>query len=183
VTEVASVAPSSTRSTSVFVARHNVLMARRAATVLTAVAVLWVAAIFAAPVFFAHGPTFLTLLIYQAGSLVCHQLPDRSFHLAGVQMPVCARCTGLYLSGAAGACAGLIGSPATVRGVRWLLAIAAAPTLLSVGAEWAGLAQPSALWRALFGLPLGAFVGWLLVGALRTQAAEPRPLEQMRYHA
>lgn len=30
---------------------------------------------------------------------VCHRLPERSFHLKGRQFPVCARCTGFYLSG------------------------------------------------------------------------------------
>ena len=28
---------------------------------------------------------------------VCHQLPEHSIHLAGVQTPLCARCTGTYL--------------------------------------------------------------------------------------
>lgn len=28
---------------------------------------------------------------------VCHRLPDRSFHLAGRQLPLCARCTGTFL--------------------------------------------------------------------------------------
>ena len=40
--------------------------------------------------------------IFAVGSVVCHQLPERSFFLDGRQLPVCARCTGLYLSGAAG---------------------------------------------------------------------------------
>jgi hypothetical protein len=37
---------------------------------------------------------------YAAGSIVCHQLPQRSFHLWGVQLPVCARCTGIYIGAA-----------------------------------------------------------------------------------
>lgn len=40
--------------------------------------------------------------IFAVGSLICHQQPERSFFLGGEQLPVCARCTGLYLSGAAG---------------------------------------------------------------------------------
>src|SRR5918994_6016912 len=39
---------------------------------------------------------------YAAGSMICHQLPDRSFFIDGRQLPVCARCTGLYISGAVG---------------------------------------------------------------------------------
>ncbi len=31
------------------------------------------------------------------GYAVCHQLPDRSFFIEGAQLPLCARCTGIYL--------------------------------------------------------------------------------------
>ncbi|MFW5990662.1 MAG: DUF2085 domain-containing protein [Candidatus Nanoarchaeia archaeon] len=34
---------------------------------------------------------------YVAFSLVCHQKPERSFHLAGSQMPVCQRCFAIYM--------------------------------------------------------------------------------------
>ena len=40
-------------------------------------------------------------LVYRAlmfvGSLWCHQLPSRSPHLFGVQLPLCWRCTGIFL--------------------------------------------------------------------------------------
>ena len=41
--------------------------------------------------------------IYKAFSFICHQIPDRSFHVAGNQFAVCSRCTGLY-AGFAVAC-------------------------------------------------------------------------------
>jgi hypothetical protein len=44
--------------------------------------------------------TAFVIAIYGIGSLVCHQLPARSFRLFAVQMPVCARCTGIYLGAA-----------------------------------------------------------------------------------
>ena len=31
------------------------------------------------------------------GYTICHQIPDRSFSMAGVHLPLCARCTGTYL--------------------------------------------------------------------------------------
>jgi len=31
------------------------------------------------------------------GYTVCHQLPEHSLHMAGEQLPLCARCTGIYL--------------------------------------------------------------------------------------
>ena len=41
--------------------------------------------------------------VYIAGALICHQRPERSFHVWGVQWPVCARCLGLYAGAAIGA--------------------------------------------------------------------------------
>src|SRR6185295_1848536 len=38
----------------------------------------------------------LILAVYAVGSVICHQLPERSFHLWAAQLPVCARCTGIY---------------------------------------------------------------------------------------
>jgi hypothetical protein len=40
------------------------------------------------------------LAVYGVGGLVCHQLPERSFHPWSAQMPVCARCAGIYIGGA-----------------------------------------------------------------------------------
>jgi len=55
-----------------------------------------VALIIVAPLSQAAGHPQLAAAIYKAFSLVCHQLPDRSFHVAGNQFAVCSRCTGLY---------------------------------------------------------------------------------------
>ena len=35
-------------------------------------------------------------LLQRMGSAVCHQMAERSFILEGMQMPFCARCTGIY---------------------------------------------------------------------------------------
>lgn len=39
---------------------------------------------------------------FAIGSSVCHQIPSHSFIKNGVQFPLCARCSGLYLGSAAG---------------------------------------------------------------------------------
>jgi len=43
-------------------------------------------------------PSGLNAKLWWVGSAVCHQFPDHSFHLNGQQFPLCARCTGTYLS-------------------------------------------------------------------------------------
>src|SRR5215207_10349032 len=43
--------------------------------------------------------------VYGAFALLCHQIDERSFHLAGFKLAVCARCFGLYAGALAGALA------------------------------------------------------------------------------
>ena len=150
-------------------------MQRGLAAALTAGALLWAGTLLLAPFALQRGAgvSMASALIYQGASLICHQKPERSFHLAGIQLPVCARCTGLYLSGAAGAIVAWSGwrrRPAMPRATRTALALAALPTALTFALEFAGLAHPSNVVRAVAALPLGAAAGWIFVRSLRAEA-------------
>jgi len=57
---------------------------------------LLVALIVTAPIAQAAGHTALALSVYKTFSYLCHQIPERSFHLAGHKFAVCSRCTGMY---------------------------------------------------------------------------------------
>jgi len=134
---------------------------------------VWAACIVGAPLLAAvSGP--LSGAAYVFGSIICHQLPDRSFHLAGVQLPVCARCTGLYLGAAVGLAAWTVSlrrrsDRQCSRGrALSLLAVAAAPTATSVVSALAGLGDPANAWRAALALPLG-IAGGALVGAVASE--------------
>jgi uncharacterized membrane protein len=48
-------------------------------------------------VFLLRPPWTLVGKAHLVGYAVCHQLPSHSFHLGGRQLPLCARCTGIYL--------------------------------------------------------------------------------------
>jgi uncharacterized membrane protein len=135
---------------------------------LTCAAVTWVALVLTTPVALAQGRVpLLTLATYHAGSLVCHQRPDRSFHLSGVQLPVCARCLGLYLAGAAGLTAAwLFTGRMSPRSVRTLLAVAAAPIVATVALEWLGAIATTDAMRLATGLPLGFVAGLVVVRSL-----------------
>jgi uncharacterized membrane protein len=139
------------------------------AAALTVVAVLWLAVIVAAPALATSGRLpWLAVLIYQFGSLICHQRPERSFHVAGMQMPVCARCFGLYAAGAAGLLlAWIVRRSWTPPQVRLVLAAAAVPIALSVALEWAGAIATTNVVRMTTGLPLGFAAGLVIVGFLR----------------
>jgi uncharacterized membrane protein len=52
----------------------------------------WLALLVFAPAL----PVAVAGVTYLFGALICHQLPDRSFHVDGAQLPVCARCLGIY---------------------------------------------------------------------------------------
>ncbi len=138
------------------------------AVAVTCASVAWVTMILTAPVALssARVPVF-TLAVYQAGSLVCHQRPERSFHLAGIQLPVCARCFGLYLAGALGLTAASRRLRAlSIPAARLLLALAALPLVASVALEWLGAIQTSNLQRMITGLPLGFAAGVVIVRSL-----------------
>lgn len=114
--------------------------------------------------------------IFAVGSVICHQLPERSFFLDGRQLPVCARCTGLYLSGVAGLAAWwavklLRGwRPQTVpsRLAMVLLAIVATPTVVSYLTGVFGVWDGSNQTRALLAVPLGVVAG-AVVAAVSTK--------------
>ncbi len=113
------------------------------------------------------------LVLYAAGSLICHQRPERSFHLLGTQMPVCARCTGIYAGAAITAVAVIArsvtshASPLKTRrletsDLRRILLVSAVPTAVTLVYEWTTGQTPGNWIRAMSGVPLGAAVAWMV---------------------
>ena len=142
----------------------------------------WVVLLVAAPFL----PPAAAAITYVLGSRICHQISERSFHLGGAQLPVCARCLGIYAGIAAGAVFAILrGGAAGLRRarLRWphpriTIAVGALPTLVTVVAEWSGAWQTSNAARALAGGPLGAAVAVVVIGALATVhygECTPRP--------
>src|SRR5687767_382083 len=120
-------------------------MARYIAVALTAGAVLWAAVLIDAAV---RRHTDRPGFVYGLASTVCHQRPERSFTLDGQQLPVCARCAGLYVSGAIGALAGWLGLRKAPARSRELLFLSAFPTAVTIPIEWLGLSELSNSVRA-----------------------------------
>jgi uncharacterized membrane protein len=107
---------------------------------------------------------------------VCHQLPERSFHLWTRQLPVCARCTGIYVGAAIGS---LVALAAPMRGLatrveRAIPVAACAPTAATLVFEWTTGVTPSNAVRAAAGVALGAPIAWLVVRLLTmSRSAQP----------
>lgn len=138
--------------------------------VLVAAALLWVAALLLAPLAIASrqgGFSLGAAVVYTAGGRVCHQRSERCFRIRGRPMPVCARCTGLYAGAAlAGPLALFLAAGLSSRRARLAVALAALPTVISWGIEFAGLAHPSNSVRAIAALPLGFAVAWLVISTV-----------------
>lgn len=105
--------------------------------------------------------------VYRLGAAICHQRADRSFAFAGVQTPVCARCTGLHLSGFVGVLAAVVARRRLVSASGWLplrplLIGAAIPTATTLALEWFGVAPVGNVLRAAAAVPFGAVVGALV---------------------
>jgi uncharacterized membrane protein len=156
--------------------------------ILSGAAVLWATALPLA-VYAAHrsdatpsASSIFALTVYQVGSSVCHQRPERSFHLASRPMPVCARCTGIYAGAAIAAVVATmwLRIPRSIPlkpdptqatntttlptpGARTVLVAAAMPALVTLLYEWTSGDAPSNEVRATTGLILGAGVAWILL--------------------
>ena len=68
--------------------------------------------------------------LYLFFSPICHQLPERSFYLFNHQLPVCARCTGIYFGAFLGSFFARRESPSP-----WYLVIALIPMALDGGTQ------------------------------------------------
>jgi len=123
------------------------------------------------------GGYVLALVVYRLGGLLCHQRPERSFVLFGAQLPVCARCAGIY----AGAALTMAAASTWVRAPlgrpvdRRMLVLAAVPAALTLLFEWTTGRMPGHWIRALSGAPLGAVVAWVVYASIGGERTSARP--------
>jgi uncharacterized membrane protein len=144
--------------------------------ILSAVSLLIVAAIIAAPIAASQGHTAIAAAIYNTFSYLCHQIPERSFHLGDRQFAVCSRCTGLY----AGFAFATLGYP-LVRSLKrtdtpriiWLL-LAALPLGIDFALGYFSIWQNNHASRFATGALLGAVAAVYIVPGLIDLSAKIR---------
>jgi uncharacterized membrane protein len=144
--------------------------------ILSAVTLLIVAAIIAAPLAQANDHTLFAGSIYKTFSYLCHQIPERSCRLGDRQFAVCSRCTGLY-AGLAFATSGYplmksLKRTDTPR-IIWLL-LAALPLGIDFALGYFSIWENNHFSRFTTGALLGAVAAFYIVPGLIDLSAKIR---------
>lgn len=133
-----------------------------------AIAAAWVGLILLPPIAGAAGLEVLSDSFYRAFSFICHQIPERSFHIYEHKFAVCSRCFGVYF----GIFAGFAVYPIfrRVDDIEplprfWLFA-----AMFPIGIDWTlgifGIWDNNFLTRFATGLILGAACAFYMVPAV-----------------
>ena len=106
------------------------------------------------------------------GSLICHQLPERTLWVGGHYLPVCARDTGAYI----GLFLGYMLLPLRKKDASgppnlWIVSAMALPMIIDAGTQWIGLRTSTNEIRLITGLFFGVSLAPLLVYLLSMVAA------------
>ena len=136
-------------------------------TALTTV-VVWVGLIVVAPLLSSNGFSSGSTPLYSFFSYICHQIPDRSLHLAGHQLAVCSRCFGVYF----GLLAGILIYPLwrSVDEIESIPRFWLFLSLIPIAIDWSltvfGIWENTQVSRFVTGLILGAACATYMVPAL-----------------
>lgn len=139
------------------------------------------AAIIGAPLLQSSGHPGFAFKIYKAFSFVCHQIPERSFHLHGNKFAVCSRCTGIY----AGIALATLAYP-LARSLRrtepprlvWLF-LAAAPLAIDWSLGYFSIWQNNHASRFATGFLLGGVVVFYILPGLIELSSRTRGRREM----
>jgi uncharacterized membrane protein len=146
-------------------------------------AAIWLGLLMLGPVL----PVPVAGVLYALASHICHQRPERSFHLFSSQLPVCARCLGIYAGAAAGfllTAHPLLRHRLSRMSPRTVLCAGATPTLITVVMEWVGVWSAGNNVRAAAGATLGLAVAFVVAQAAATlhygECVRRRPIANNR---
>ncbi len=153
-------------------------------TITTLLALFLVGTIVGAPISEWRGHSEIAATIYSTFGHFCHQLPERSFFIAGRKFAVCARCTGIY----AGVALALLLYPLfrPLRAVdtpdrKWLF-VAAIPLAIDFSLTFLGIWQNTHSSRVLTGALLGGVaVLYILPGLVDLSLREWRSEASIPY--
>ena len=132
------------------------------------VVTVWVLLTLAAPLAKAIGFVAISAPLYHFFSYICHQIPERSFHIEGESFGVCSRCFGVYF--------GLVFGFAIYPLWRNITEIEPLPrfwlflSLIPIGIDWSltvfGIWENTHFSRFITGLILGVACATYIVPAI-----------------
>jgi uncharacterized membrane protein len=114
----------------------------------------------------AHGASPRWRLLFR---MICHGWTERCLTLFGVPMPICARCTGIYLGMLAGMLAFLVVPWLRERVTRWWALVAVTPLAIDGLTQLAGLRTSTNPLRMETGLVAGFAFGLWILSAVERQ--------------
>jgi len=139
---------------------------------------VWMTLIVLPPVLLANGSDNISSPIYYFFSFICHQIPERSFHVAGHQFAVCSRCFGVYF----GLLAGFLIYPfwRNIDEIEPLPRIWLFLSLIPIGIDWSltvfGIWENTHVSRLITGMILGVACATFIIPALVEIARNSRSL-------
>jgi uncharacterized membrane protein len=113
----------------------------------------------------AHGASMRWRLLFR---LFCHGIPERCFHVWGVPMPICARCTAIYVGLALAIAAFVVLPRLSERGARLLLVAAVVPLAVDGLTQLARLRESTNGIRSATGLVAGMAFGLWAITAVES---------------
>ena len=117
----------------------------------------------------ANGASMRWRLLFR---LLCHGIASRCIEVFGVPMPICARCTGIYLGLLAGLAAFWLLPIVTERAMRIALFVATTPLAIDGLTQLARLRESTNPLRLATGIAAGlAFGMWALTAVERREEA------------
>jgi uncharacterized membrane protein len=127
------------------------------------------------PILLAHSCHKSASLLHFSFSYICHQIPDRSFFLLGYSLPVCHRCSGIYLGLFLGSLIEIRLAHHSPRARRIFVLAACIPMLVDGLLSYSGLWPGTGLGRFFTGFWFGSLISTLLVrGVVELLTQAPR---------
>jgi uncharacterized membrane protein len=153
------------------------------AAVLAAISAAILGASMLCTVAIANGASVRWRLLFR---LLCHGIPERCLTIAGIPMPICARCTAIYGGLAVGVLLFLITAAVDrvprERIARLLLYVAVVPLALDGLTQLARLRESTNLLRLETGLFLGAFFALWALTAVENRVLDSPSISTTESH-
>lgn len=137
-------------------------------------ALAWCSAILFVPYLAASSSPF-AVFVYQAFHHICHQLPERSFHLFGEKLAVCARCATIYFSFLIATTLfpfivrtesfGQRSNTPSATPHRNILLLALLPMVIDVGLDFLGIHESTFATRIITGIIFGGVIPFFILPA------------------